>query len=70
MADTKRFYAIRRTSEGMGGGSVLHAILNAEPEAAPNLTVREIAPDTALAEWAVKQPTDEEPPSYTPRGAS
>lgn len=67
MSDTKRFYVVKTETEGMAGWRQSHAILAEEPEADPRLSVRQIAPSTALSEWAAKNPADPEPPVYTPR---
>ncbi len=65
-ASAKRFYCERRTTEGMGGGSVFWAVTDTAPAPAVNLTAREVDPATPLSDWAVKDATTTEPPAYTP----
>ncbi len=64
--NTVRYYAVRRVSEGMGGGSVFHAVLEVEPTPEPNLTSRQVDPATELFGWRVRLPGDEEPSAYMP----
>jgi hypothetical protein len=67
VADSKRFYVVKTETEGMAGFRQSHAVVGEEPGADPKLSVRLIAPSTALSEWAPKAPNDPEPPIYTPR---
>jgi hypothetical protein len=66
MGEVKRFYCVRRHTEGMGGGWEEIAVRASEPDPEGNLTVRRVDPATELLDWRRRGPDDQEPAEYVP----